>query len=60
MLMDYNSAKRRGRYITYAAMRAADGSDAIAMPADANPRRGKGVLRLCYCRARFRGYGSCG
>ena len=27
--MDYNSAKRRGRYITYTAMRAADGSDAI-------------------------------
>ena len=42
MLMDYNSAKRRGRYITYTAMRAADGSDAIAMPSDANPRRGKG------------------
>ena len=42
----YNSAKRRGRYITYTAMRAADGSDAIAMPSDANPRRGKGVTYM--------------
>ena len=31
MLMDYNSAKRRGRYITYTAMRAADGSDGDAI-----------------------------
>ena len=40
MLMDYNSAKRRGRYITYTAMRAADGSDAIARE---SPGMGRGL-----------------
>ena len=35
--------KRRGLYIAYTPMRAADGSDGERTPWDAMPRHGKGV-----------------